>query len=267
MSVTCAISGISAAGGMLTLGNGLVPTNQPETLAALAVALSAVNIVGGFRITHRMLDMFRKPADPDEHLRLYGIPAGVLGGGYLALHAVGLPHMDQLAYAYSSLLMLGGIGGLSSMSSARFGNMLGMIGVCGGLATTLGVMNSSPQAMLQAAGLLGIGAAAGSFLGGAVKPFQLPQMVAMFGSLGSFAAMVTSIASYQMHPGAGAVHSGAAMMGDFIGGVTFTGSLVAFGKLHALLPSKSLNLPSKNMLNVGMLASQGVLAATFFSAP
>jgi NAD(P) transhydrogenase len=57
MSVTNAISGISAVGGLVLLSDGLVPTNMAESLAAGAVLASAVNVAGGFLVTHRMCVM------------------------------------------------------------------------------------------------------------------------------------------------------------------------------------------------------------------
>lgn len=64
MSITNAISGVTAVGGLLLLGGGYVPHTFPQFLAATAVVLSATNIVGGFTITKRMLDMFKRKTDP-----------------------------------------------------------------------------------------------------------------------------------------------------------------------------------------------------------
>jgi len=60
MSVTNAISGITAVGGMLLMSSGFYPTNSVESLAALACFISSINIGGGFTVTQRMLDMFRR---------------------------------------------------------------------------------------------------------------------------------------------------------------------------------------------------------------
>ena len=59
MSVTNAISGITAVGGLLLMGGGYYPTNITEALAASAAFVSFVNIFGGFVVTNRMLEMFR----------------------------------------------------------------------------------------------------------------------------------------------------------------------------------------------------------------
>ena len=61
MSVTNAISGITASGGLLLMGGGIVPTNTPQVCAAVAALVSSINISGGFIITKRMLDMFKRP--------------------------------------------------------------------------------------------------------------------------------------------------------------------------------------------------------------
>merc|ERR1712158_194896 len=71
MSVTNAISGITAVGGMLLMGGGLYPTNTVEGLAASAAFISFINVFGGFIVTARMLDMFKRPGDPPEYNHLY----------------------------------------------------------------------------------------------------------------------------------------------------------------------------------------------------
>lgn len=62
MSVTNAISGITAVGGLLLMGGGYTPSNTIETLSALAAFISSINIGGGFTVTQRMLDMFKRPS-------------------------------------------------------------------------------------------------------------------------------------------------------------------------------------------------------------
>merc|ERR1719361_1909228 len=101
---------------------------------------------------------------------------------------------------------------------------------------------------------MGSGALLGGGLGMKVEPIALPQTVAAFHSLVGLAAMVTSIASYQAHPVPGCnLHNVASIVGDFIGGVTLAGSLVAFGKLDGRMDSAPLSLPGKNLINAGSL--------------
>jgi NAD(P) transhydrogenase len=65
MSITNAISGITAVGGLLILGGGYFPQSIPQVLASSAVLLSSINIAGGFIVTKRMLDMFKRKTDPN----------------------------------------------------------------------------------------------------------------------------------------------------------------------------------------------------------
>ena len=71
MSVTNAISGTTAVGGLVLMGGGYLPNTTAELLAATAVFASSVNIAGGFLITRRMLDMFKRPTDPPEYTHYY----------------------------------------------------------------------------------------------------------------------------------------------------------------------------------------------------
>jgi len=256
MSVTNAISGATAFGGIMLLPS---TTGFTYSLAALATSASAINIVGGFLVTQRMLDLFKRPGDED-YSKLYAIPAVAL----CAAPVMGWASAES-AGVVSQLMCIAAIGGLSTMTTAQMGCKLGMVGMAGGLTTTLlGIPDGSRVA---AAGLLGVGGVAGGVIGQQVEPIALPQTVAAFHSLVGLAAMITSIASFQAHPSAGwTMHNIACIAGDFIGGVTLAGSLVAFGKLNGNMSSAAMNLPGKNMINAGSFAAQGALAAYFLSS-
>lgn len=92
------------------MGDHLVPTNAIEALGAGAALISFVNIFGGFLVTQRMLDMFKRPEDPPEYNKLYGIPAlGFLGGyGYATL--ANFSEIHQMAYLAASLCCVGALG-------------------------------------------------------------------------------------------------------------------------------------------------------------
>eukprot|EP00927_Polykrikos_kofoidii_P002740 TRINITY_DN11093_c0_g1_i1.p1 TRINITY_DN11093_c0_g1~~TRINITY_DN11093_c0_g1_i1.p1 ORF type:complete len:1047 (+),score=152.03 TRINITY_DN11093_c0_g1_i1:408-3143(+) len=256
MSVTNAISGLTAVGGLLLLGQGGGVFGQ--ALAVAAVSISAVNIVGGFLISKRMLDLFKKPGEED-HSAIYALPAATM-----VLSPWLAPTALYSANMLSSLMCIGAIGGLSSQKTAQFGCMLGMIGVSGATAAALSTVpvSSLPLAM----GALGVGGSVGYKIGSEVSPMALPQTVAAFHSLVGIAATVTSISSFMAHPDGGAGHRIAAIVGDSIGAITFTGSLVAFGKLDGRMSSKPLNLPGKNFMNIGMLGAQTALGVAFLSA-
>merc|ERR1712241_1377877 len=165
MSVTNAISGITAVGGLLLMGGGLYPTNTIQALAAGAAFISFINVFGGFIVTARMLDMFKRPTDPPEHPMLMGIPAATFLGAYGYAMSQGYPEVHQMAYLASGLACIGALGGLSAQPTARLGNALGMIGVSSGVAATLGLLQPSPEVLTQMAicaaggGLLGTGIA------------------------------------------------------------------------------------------------------------
>merc|ERR1712050_471707 len=131
----------------------------------------------------------------------------------------------------------------------------------GAMAMTLAAM---PTAELPLAlGLIGGGGVVGYGVGKSVSPMALPQTVAAFHALVGAAAVATCVSSYLIHPHASIGHKVGAMAGNLIGGITFTGSLIAFGKLNANLDSKPFNLPNKNMLNVGMAGAQAGMLAMF----
>lgn len=117
------MAGLTAVGGLVLMGGGLHPSSFPEGLALAAAFVSSINIAGlahthtcahahtqasthslslpvsvlpgGFMITQRMLDMFKRPTDPPEYNYLYGLPIGVFIGGYGASVAAGY-HIEQV---------------------------------------------------------------------------------------------------------------------------------------------------------------------------
>jgi len=129
MSVTNAISGITAVGGLLLMGGGYYPQTVPQGLATAAAFISSINIGGGFIITQRMLNMFKRPTDPPEYNYLYLIPGASSVGLYAWASQQGYEDINHLAYLAASLCCVGALGGLSNQTTARLGNSLGMIGV------------------------------------------------------------------------------------------------------------------------------------------
>ncbi|KAK7073719.1 hypothetical protein SK128_014375 [Halocaridina rubra] len=273
MSVTNAISGITAVGGLLLMGGGYYPTNVIESLAASAAFISFINIFGGFIVTQRMLDMFKRPTDPPEYNYLYGIPALAFLGGYGATAASGYPESHQMAYLAASLCCVGALAGLSNQKTCRLGNILGMIGVTGGIASTVGQLLPSHPVLAQMVGAAGMGGAIGTTIAKRIEITDLPQLVAAFHSLVGAAAVLTCIATYlhdfpnfDTDPAANAIKT-ALFLGTYIGGVTFSGSLVAYGKLQGLLDSAPLLLPGRHALNASLLAANVGAMAYYFIDP
>merc|ERR1712223_667249 len=273
MPVTNAISGITAVGGMLLMGGGLYPTNSIQALAAGAAFISFINIFGGFIVTKRMLDMFKRPTDPPEHTMLMGIPAATFLGAYGYAMSQGYPEVHQMAYLASGLACIGALGGLSAQPTARLGNALGMIGVSSGVAATLGLLQPSPEVLTQMAVCAGAGGLLGTGIAKKIEITDLPQLVAAFHSLVGMAAMLTCFATYLDHyPGfatdpAATMIKSALFLGTYIGGVTFTGSLIAYGKLNGNLNSNPLMLPGRHALNGGLLAANAGAMGYFLMTP
>jgi len=259
MSVTNAISGITAVGGLLCMGGGYYPTNTVEGLAAGAAFISFINVFGGFIVTKRMLDMFKRPTDPPEYNYLYGVPAAAFLSSYGWAVSQGYAEVHQMAYLASSLCCIGALGGLSAQPTARLGNALGMIGVSTGIAATLGLLQPTPEVLCQMIGTAVAGGAIGTTIAKKIEISDLPQLVAAFHSLVGMAAVLTCFSTYIDHYPTFATDPAATMiktalfLGTYIGGVTFTGSLIAYGKLQGTLNSAPLMLPGRHALNGGLL--------------
>jgi len=261
MSVTNAISGITAVGGLLLMGGGYYPTNTIEGLAASAALISFINIFGGFIVTKRMLDMFKRPTDPPEYTHLMGIPAAAFLASYGYALSQGYPEIHQMGYLAAGLCCIGALGGLSAQPTARLGNALGMIGVTSGIASTLGLLQPTPEVLTQMLATCGIGGLIGTTIAKKIEITELPQLVAAFHSLVGMAAVLTCVSTYLDHfPGfatdpAATMVKSALFLGTYIGGVTFTGSLIAYGKLNGNLNSNPLMLPGRHVLNASLLAA------------
>lgn len=182
MSVTNAISGITAIGGLCLLGGGYVPHTIPQTLAAASVLVSTVNIFGGFLVTKRMLDMFKRKDDPEEYNQLYALPAATTMGLMSWAMMGGVPNIEMAGYLAASLCCIGGISGLATQPTARIGNALGMIGVSTGIVTAFLHLNFPAPVLTQALIMMGASAAVGSYIGSKVQITELPQTVAAFHS-------------------------------------------------------------------------------------
>uniref|UniRef100_A0A8C7HNN2 proton-translocating NAD(P)(+) transhydrogenase n=1 Tax=Oncorhynchus kisutch TaxID=8019 RepID=A0A8C7HNN2_ONCKI len=236
------------------------------------ILISTALIPGGFMITQRMLDMFKRPTDPPEYNYLYGLPIGVFIGGYGASVAAGY-HIEQMMYLGSGMCCVGALAGLSSQGTSRLGNALGMMGVAGGIAATLGSLKPSPELLAQMSAAMATGGTLGLTIAKRIEITDLPQLVAAFHSLVGLAAVLTCVAEYMIeyphldvHPAANMVKT-VAYLGTYIGGVTFSGSLVAYGKLQGVLNSAPLMLPGRHMMNAGLMtASVGGMIPFMLSA-
>lgn len=227
--------------------------------------------LGGFIVTTKMLDMFKRPDDPPEYYHYYGIPAATTMGLYGVGAMTGkFPELDSAAATLSGLLCIGGIGGLASQSTARLGAVSGQAGVALGVASTLGHLHPSAGSAASMIGFLGLGGLGGHQIAQRVSPTSLPQTVAAFHSLVGLAASAAAVGDYlnvadttQLD----GVHLASIYLASVIGAVTFTGSLVAFGKLDGRLDSSPLKLEYRDQLNMGLGAATLGAGAVVLGAP
>ena len=264
MSITNAISGITAVGGLLLMGGGMTPHTVPQALAAASVLVSAINISGGFVVTQRMLDMFKRKDDPIEHNQLLAIPGAAAITALLVASAAGVPNIHQCGYLFSSLCCIGGIAGLSDQSTARLGSAMGMTGIAGGVTTALAEMAFPAPVMIQALACLGAATAVGTTIGKNVPITDLPQTVAAFHALVGVAATLTSISSFMSCGNPDGLHKVACFAGSAIGAMTVTGSLAAYVKLAGIIKS-GWDLPMKNVLNRPLMAANAAAFAAMFA--
>lgn len=266
MSVTNAISGMVGIGGFFIMGGGYLPQTLPQVLGAASVLLAFVNVSGGFVITKRMLDMFRRPTDPPDYPMLYAIPAVLFGGGFLAAATTGMAGLVQAGYLVSSMLCIGSLSGLASQATARSGNLMGILGVGSGVLASLAAVGFPVETLVQFLAVAGVGSLAGGLIGRRISPTELPQTVAALHSVVGLAAVLTSIGSVMAAVShLDALHMVTGYLGVLIGGVTFTGSIVAFLKLSARMSSRPTILPGRHLVNGGMVAANAATMGFFLT--
>ena len=264
MSVTNAISGLVVVGGMCFMGGGYLPSSAAQALAAAAVAIASINVIGGFHVTGRMLDMFKREGDPEEYHLLWLIPTFAFAAGFGYGHIVlGMTELYQLAYLVASVMCVLSLGGLASQETARLGNSWGKMGAFMGILGTVAMLSQTMpvDVFIQMAACSALGGAVGFYIANNIEPTQLPQLVAAFHSFVGLAAVFVSISGHLLeashfatHP-LGGIQQFAIFWGNVIGGVTFTGSIVAFLKLAEMKSSKALSLPGKDYINVATLVA------------
>jgi proton-translocating NAD(P)+ transhydrogenase subunit beta len=179
---------------------------------------------------------------------------------------VTLPHLPpnvvRAAYLVASVLFIVGIKRLSSPKSARQGNTLAAVGMLLALVVTL-----LDRAILSygtiAAGLV-LGGLIGTIAARRVAMTAMPQMVALFNGSGGGAAAIVSSLEYLAFARSGLPIPGVAsvtiLLGAWIGALSFTGSIVAFGKLQGLVTERAVTYPLQKPIN--LLLFLGILAVS-----
>ncbi|MFZ9086099.1 MAG: NAD(P)(+) transhydrogenase (Re/Si-specific) subunit beta, partial [Steroidobacteraceae bacterium] len=174
--------------------------------------------------------------------------------------------LATMAYIGAAILFILSLGGLSHPETARRGNLFGMIGMTlAVLATVLGPRVTAAGIPWIVAALV-VGGAVGLYAARKVQMTQMPELVALMHSLVGLAACLVGFASYVdtsvAYEGAEkAIHEIEIYLGILIGAVTFSGSVIAFGKLSGKSGGKPLLLPGRHWLNLA-----GRLVVIWFGA-
>ncbi len=172
------------------------------------------------------------------------------------------------AYLMSAILFILALAGLSKQETAQTGNWYGIIGMT--IALTATILSPDVDAMSYILIAMLIGSAIGLRLALKVEMTQMPELVAILHSFVGLAAVLVGYNSYLDHGSLTdtllTIHLTEVYLGIFIGAVTFTGSIVAFGKLRGIINSKSLMLPHRHKLNFIALLVSVVMMVQFVRA-
>ncbi|EPI2684468.1 Re/Si-specific NAD(P)(+) transhydrogenase subunit beta [Vibrio cholerae] len=172
----------------------------------------------------------------------------------------------QAAFIVAAVFFIMSLAGLSKQESARMGNYYGIAGMAMALLATIFSPNAEGLAWVLLAMVIGGGI--GIHYAKKVEMTEMPELVAILHSFVGMAAVLVGFNSYIDAPEAAThaehvIHLVEVFLGIFIGAVTFTGSIVAFGKLRGIIKSTPLNLPHKHKLNLAALVVSGLLLIHF----
>ncbi|ATZ94545.1 MULTISPECIES: Re/Si-specific NAD(P)(+) transhydrogenase subunit beta [Dickeya] len=170
------------------------------------------------------------------------------------------------AYIVAAILFIFSLAGLSKHETSRQGNIFGISGMTIALLATILGPNAGNVGWIIAA--MVIGGAIGVHLARKVEMTEMPELVAILHSFVGFAAVLVGFNSFIgegdiADPIMENIHLTEVFLGIFIGAVTFTGSIVAFGKLRGLISSKPLMLPNRHKLNLLALVLSFLLLLVF----
>lgn len=173
-----------------------------------------------------------------------------------------------VSYIAATILFILSLGGLSNPETARKGNFYGILGMTIAiLATVLGPKVTETGYLPLVIGIA-IGGSIGIFAAKKVKMTEMPELVALMHSLVGLAAVLVGYANY-LDPSSSltgvekTIHEVEIYIGILIGAVTFSGSVIAFGKLSGKITGKPVLLPGRHFLNLGLLIAAIYVGSLF----
>ncbi len=167
-------------------------------------------------------------------------------------------NLATVSYIGATILFILSLGGLSNPESSRRGNLFGMIGMAIAVLATVFGPRVTTAGIPWIIGAMVVGGAVGLYAAKVVKMTQMPELVALMHSLVGLAACLVGFASYidTSAPMVGAektIHEMEIYIGILIGAVTFSGSLIAFGKLSGKIGGSPMLLPGRHWMNLAGL--------------
>ena len=180
--------------------------------------------------------------------------------------------LATVAYLGAAILFILSLGGLSNPETSRRGNLYGVIGMALAVIATIVGPRVAAAGIPWIIAALVIGGGIGLYAAKTVKMTQMPELVALMHSLVGLAACLVGFASYvdtsiQYTGAEKAIHEVEIYVGILIGAVTFSGSLIAFGKLNGKIGGKPLLLPARHWLNLAALLVVIWFGREFVQAP
>ncbi|MGI9290537.1 MAG: NAD(P)(+) transhydrogenase (Re/Si-specific) subunit beta, partial [Gammaproteobacteria bacterium] len=166
------------------------------------------------------------------------------------------PSLITVAYLGAAALFILALGGLKTNDTARRGNLFGIVGMTIAVLVTIAAFVTNKLEILIV--IMVAGGALGFVLSRRVQMTQMPELVAILHSLVGLAAGAGGFASF-MDPGSHltgvelTIHDIETYLGILIGAVTFSGSVIAFGKLSGRIGGSPMLLPARHLLNLGLL--------------
>jgi NAD(P) transhydrogenase subunit beta len=174
--------------------------------------------------------------------------------------------LASVAYLAATILFILCLGGLSNQETSRRGNLYGMIGMAIAVLATVFGPSVMPAGYPYIVGAMVVGAAIGLYAARIVQMTQMPELVALMHSLVGLAAMLVGYANFvdpavaaTLSPAENTIHEIEMYVGVLIGAVTFSGSIIAFGKLSARISGKPVLLPGRHWINLA-----GLLLVVYF---
>ena len=166
-------------------------------------------------------------------------------------------HWAELLYFVASVLFIIGLRGLGNAETARRGVMLAEVGMAFAVAGTL--MHPDIVSYRWILISAGIGSAVGIAMSALIPMTKMPERIALSHAFGGLAAALVGVSEYSLYQNGLSTHHelthgtmGALGFEVLFGGLTFTGSLMAFGKLQGVIPGRNITYPFQNQSNIGM---------------